>query len=266
MQRAQALADCIDPRLFFARRTAAAIWELPTGPRPPGNPDDLDELDVATFSPRRAPRRSGLRSCQVLPRLATVVAHNGIRVTDPASTWAMLAGGLSRRDGVALGDAIIHKQRIPGTDRLSRPPTATLADLHRAVSAGRRPGIRRLRELLPLLSSQSASPPESHLRLQIIDWGLPAPALDVDVYTAHGRLAGCSELAYPEHRLALEYEGRHHLQDPAQWNRDIVKYRDYAAAGWEVLRVTSELLYRSPQDLRNQLLEALTLRSWRGLR
>lgn len=222
------------------------------------------DLEVSTFQPNRAPRREGLRASQAKPGLLRVVEHRGVPMTDPASTWAMVAAGLELRDGIALGDAVIRRPRIPGTARLERPPLATTADLEGIVAAGRRRGIARLREALPLLSPHSASPPESHLRLLLREWDMPNPELDFDVFDAHGRLLGCSEIAFPEFHLAMEYEGLGHLVGARQWNRDIAKYRDYASAGWEALRVTAELLYRRRAELRRQLVEALTRRGWHG--
>ncbi len=85
--------------------------------------------------------------------------------------------------------------------------------------------------------------------------------LDHDVRAHDGRLLGCSEFAYPELRLALEYEGAHHRTETRQWNRDIEKYQHYAQAGWEVLRVTADLLYPRRDELRARVFEALARRS-----
>lgn len=118
--------------------------------------------------------------------------------------------------------------------------------------------------MLPLISPHSASAPESHLRLQLGRWRLPAVSLDHDVYASNGRLLGCSEFAYPEYRVALEYEGDHHRTLTSQWDRDIEKHRDYARAGWDAIRVTSRLLHRRPDDLHAQIREALGERGWRA--
>ncbi|MCB1274622.1 MAG: hypothetical protein KDB25_09570 [Leucobacter sp.] len=258
VEASRAVAPLLSERLFFTGATAAAIWGLPV--RATGSAD----LEVSTFHPHRAPRRTGLRATQVKRELVRVVEHCGLRVIDPASTWAVLGGRLALPDCVALGDAVIRQPRYPGTARLKRPPLAAPDDLGHMVTRGRRAGIARLRDALPLLSPHSASPPESHLRLLIGEWRLPAPALDFDVRDAHGRLLGCSELAFPAFRLAVEYEGRGHMTDAQQWNRDIEKYRDYTAADWETLRVTAELLYGRRRELRSQLIEALTRRGWAG--
>lgn len=243
LEHALALGACLRSGVFFSGRTAAVLWELPVpaDPRP--------ALEVSCFAPSRAPRRAGLLAHKVEPHLARVVEHRGVMVTDPVSTWAMLAHRLAIPDGIALGDAVIRAPRIPGTARLKRPPLAGLEDLASAAIL-RRPGADRLRAMIPLLSTQSASAPETHLRLLIREWGLPEPQLDHDVYDSTGRLLGCSEIVFPRYRLAMEYEGGHHLTDARQWNRDIDKYSDYAAAGWETLRVTASLLYQQRPSLR----------------
>lgn len=123
---------------------------------------------------------------------------------------------------------------------------------------------RLLGELLPLLSTHSASPPESHLRLRIREWGLPEPELDYDVRAANGVLLGCSEFAWPRYRLAAEYEGDHHRTESPQWNRDIEKYHSYERHGWEAVRATSLLLYRQQPELRHRLTGALRDRGWEG--
>jgi len=253
---ALALGSKLPPEVFFSHRTAAAIWGLPL----PAVPDT--KLEIARFAPASGPRRSGLQSRSVRPHLARVVTHRGVRVTDPASTWAMLAPQLSLRDAVALGDAAIHHRRIPGTLRLERPALALLEEL-RHLASFRRPGAGLLRKILPLLSRQCASAPETHLRLALQEWTLPPFTLDHDVYDSAGRLLGCSEIAFPEYRLALEYEGSHHLTDPQQWDRDIEKYSDYSKIGWEVIRVTSRLLYQRPMELRDTIIDALQRKGWR---
>lgn len=270
---ARRLAPLLPPGAFFARRTAAALWRLPVPmPRPlrgapvgsGGGAAELGGLDVACFLPGEGPRARGLNLTRVDPRYATAVVRDGVPVTDAASTWAMLAPELGRDDGVALGDAAIREARIPGTTRLERPPHASLAELETLAALPYRRGARALREYLPLLSPHAASAPESHLRLRLLDWRAPRPCLDHDVYSAGGLLLGCSEFAYPEYRLAVEYEGAHHESETRQWNRDIDKYHDYERAGWDVIRVTSDYLYRRGRELREHLFESLRKRGWAG--
>lgn len=283
--QARALASSLAHGQFYAGFTAAAIWELPVprpirradartdaragtdhdpdrGSRAPWQSDD--RLTIGCCTPRRISRRRGQRALTLSPHLATVVERDGLPVTDPATTWAMVAPLLRRDDAVAFGDAIIRDHRIPGTARFEHPQLATAEELEAASALRYRRHSRLLGELLPLLSTHSASPPESHLRLRIQEWELPEPELDYDVRTADGALLGCSEFAWPRYRLAAEYEGDHHRTESPQWNRDIEKYHYYERHGWETVRATSLLLYRRQSELRRRLAEALRDRGWEG--
>lgn len=175
----------------------------------------------------------------------------------------MLAAELDQPDLVALGDAVLRHPRIGGTHRFERPPRAIAADLQTEIGRGRRIGLDAARHALPLLTTQSASAPESHLRIRLREWGLPKPALDHDVFDADGQFLGCTEIAFPEFKVAFEYEGDHHRVSRKQWDRDIEKARDYTAAGWITIRVTASLLYTTPEDLRRIAESTLRSRGWR---
>ncbi|MBN9224460.1 MULTISPECIES: hypothetical protein [unclassified Microbacterium] len=228
---ARAYAPLLPPSGFFAGRTAAVLWGLYTPPS--------DGIEVAVFAGTRAPRRVGVRARTVLPALATVRLHEGLRVASPATTWAMLGAESDVRALVVAGDAAV---RIP-RDRwgILRPDAAlaTVAELQAAVDAGRRAGAARLRAALASIVTGAASPPETLHRLDCAAAGLPTPLLDAEIRDGTGRLLGVSEFAYPSARLVVELEGDHHRTSARQWHRDIEKYRAYAEAGWEVVRITA---------------------------
>lgn len=242
---------------FVSGRSAAVFWGLPVPPA------QHRLLSIAVFAPRRALRRSGVACSQVRPNFVRVVETRGIRITDPASTWAALGPELSLADLVAVGDAVIREHRIPVSGKLEPRPFATRADLAEMLEQGRRIGLPNLRAALPLLSTRSASAPESHFRLLLSEWGAPDPTLDHDVFDKNGRFLGCSEFAYPALRLAFEYEGDQHRREIQQWNRDIQKYHDYESNGWRVIRITAEMLYRRRSELRALVLDAIASRATR---
>lgn len=261
------------PHHFFCGRTAAVILGLPVPPRKHDKPvaqrEPSDRLalfdrriEVASFVPDGAPRLTGVKSRRVRRHLANTEVFTGTRVTTASTTWAMLADDLETGDLVALGDAILRQDRIPGTSRLVRQPHASLSDLEHEFSRGRRPGADAAARAFLLLVPHSASPPETHLRLQLKEWGFPEPTLDYDVCDSSGRLLGASEIAFPEFKIALEYEGDHHRVSTKQWNRDIDKVHSYTAAGWLTVRVTAQLLYVRKRELFCNLDEALRARGW----
>src|SRR5690606_151525 len=116
---------------FFCGLTAAVECGLPV--------DHPGDIEVAVFSPQRAPRAKGVKGRKIAPHLATVRERDGLLVSSPASTWAMLARDLSERELVAIGDAVV---RVP-RDRFGNPhpeqALATMAEMQAAVDAGPRP-------------------------------------------------------------------------------------------------------------------------------
>ncbi len=240
------------PGEFFSHATAAIIWGIPL---PPGLVR-VSRLDVAVAAPRRLRRAKGLRGHQVVAAATRVVREprTALRVTDPATTWAMLGALLTDPfDLVAAGDAVARSWRID-------EPLATLDELAEVITRGRRVGIIALRQALPRIRTRSASRPESHLRLLIVDHGMPEPQLNVEV-RRDGDYYGAVDLAYPERKIAIEYEGQHHLLSTEQWARDIARYDRLRAEGWIVIRVTRIDLFDHPAAVADRVRAALRSRA-----
>jgi hypothetical protein len=242
---------------FFSHATAAVLWGLPLPTLP------LDRLDVSVRAPSRAPRGRGVRGHQLASQLVTVVVGpSGLRVTSPASTWAQ-SGALLRHpyDLIALTDALIRIPRVAGPfGRVLRPSLATVADLHAELRRGRRVGVAGLTDALERTRAGAASRPETWCRLTIVDGGLPEPVLDLDIYDDAGNFVGCVDLAYPEHMVAIEYEGDHHRLNARQWQRDFEKHDRLVEIGWRVIRVTRSMLFAEPDALVTRVATALAAR------
>lgn len=228
---------------FFSHAAAAALWGLPL---PMGIVSERP-LDVSVFAPRRAPAGVGVAGHTVRPVLAHVMAHpeHGVAVTTPASTVAMLAVLLRHPyDLVAVADAAV---RVP-MHRNDPAALATIEQLEAALAAGRRVGRDRLRLALPCVSTRSRSRAETWTRLTLVDADLPEPRANYDV-VEDGVWLGQVDLAYPELKIAIEYEGEHHLTDPAQWAEDIARMDRLVEAGWRVIRVTKADVFRDSSRL-----------------
>ena len=256
--RAAKYLPIMGPDEFFTGRTAAALWRLPV---PSSGSADIH---VGVLMPRSPPRRSGVRGARHTPGHVEVVEVGGVRVLSPASVWLVVGPILDDWDRVALGDQVVRAPRVPGGSRPPpRMPYSTIEALAEDLRLPRRRGRAALLSALPLLRTGAASPPETHTRLALLgDRDLPEFELDYDVRDDAGRFLGCSEIAFVEYRLAVEYEGDRHRVDREQWNRDIEKYRAYEEAGWGTVRVTSEKLYRRVRDLRAQVRRSLVDRGW----
>lgn len=258
--RALSYREVMAPGMFLCGFTAAALREYPVGT---GTELDADmQLEVAAFAPGRAPRGRGIRGRKVAPHLAEVVDLDGLPATTPATTWAMLGRDLSVRKLIILADAIL---RVPRDSRGRLHPEqagATREAMQAAIDAGRRVGIDRLREALPQARTGSASPLETEYRLDADFAGLPAPELDVEIRDTYGNLLGISEIVYSRYRVVVEIEGDHHRTSRRQWNRDLQKYRDYANAGWTVVRITASDI-RHTRTATDVVRTALIRRGWR---
>ncbi len=276
--RAHAYALVQPSHAFFRGVTAAVIFDAPL-PLRCVNADAADrlrrdgairldvdtprDLDTGVFPPHRASRSAGIASRQLSRTITSVQVYEGLRVVSPATIWAQLAEELTVDELVVLGDALVNEKR-DGPGRLKKVPGyTTIEKLDAALRAGRRVGSAKLRQALPHIRVGSASPPETVLRLSLIRAGLPEPSLDVVVTGPLGQTIGFTELAYPAHRVLIEYEGDHHRTDRAQWNRDIHKHAQATAAGWTVLRITSQHLHPTPETAVTQIRDALLRGGWR---
>ncbi|SIR69333.1 endonuclease domain-containing protein [Microbacterium sp. RURRCA19A] len=252
---AEAYRAIIGPGVFFSHSTAALLWGVPLPPLP----DDV--IHVSVLAPSCAPEGRGVHGHQLKPHgVTTVTTTDGVTLTDPATTWALL-GTLLRHpyDLVAAADALVTGERIAGPrGRVVREPLATIEQLQAALDAAhKRRGIVALRDALPRVRRGAASRTESWTRLTLVDAGLPEPALNHDVHDVDGFVA-CVDLAYPDLRVGVEYEGDHHRTDAAQWQRDLERYERLTAAGWRIVRVTRDTLFHRPDLLVRLVREALS--------
>ncbi|GGD75791.1 hypothetical protein [Microbacterium murale] len=255
---ARVYSEIMPPGSFYCAATAAIVgYALPL--------KTPTALAVAVFAPQRAPRAKGVKGRKVAPHLVTITEIDGLRMTTPTSTWAMLARDLTLRELVEIGDAIVQ---VPRDDFGRQHPElshGTIADLAAEVSCGPRPpSTGKLREALELICVGSSSVLETDFRLDAASAGLPEPVLDMEIRDDRRRLLGISELVYPQYRIVVEIEGDHHRTSRKQWNRDLDKYNDYAEAGWEVVRLTSLHVNGSRRDGVGRVAAALRRRGWNG--
>lgn len=228
--RSRGVALLLPPEALIGGHSAAAWYGAPwAGPADP----------VTVVCPEET-RWSGPRGVRVH---RTVLARADRRVVDdvPVTTALRTAWDVMALEplttAVAALDAMVASEHVALTDLV------TLAER----GAGRW-GVGRVRRAVPLVDARAESPTESRLRVLLVLAGLqPEPQFEV----LHGRrFVARVDLAFPEARLAIEYEGAHHFVD-GQIARDDERLERLRAAGWRVIRVTAA-------DLRDA--EALVLR------
>ncbi|WP_461173484.1 endonuclease domain-containing protein [Arthrobacter sp. Z1-9] len=193
-----------------------------------------NSTELHLSKPRALPsvRRKGIFGHTVLALEDEIEVVDGINLSTRSRTWLDLARVLPLNDLVSMGDELI---RIPRVDFEGRTqPYDTLAGLRTLV--GRHPnlqGIVRARDALDLMRVGADSAPESLLRLAIVSAGLPEPELQVPLRAGDAR-SPSADLGYRHRRLAIQYDGGHHLGD-AQILSDRRRDKAFKSAGWTVL-------------------------------
>ncbi|WP_308493308.1 endonuclease domain-containing protein [Microbacterium terrisoli] len=270
-ERAAQYAPVMKDGAFFSGVTAAVLWDAPIPARKFRSFDDQppeidpDVLEVAVHWPKRAPRTTGIRGRAVRIGLANATRHpvSKLLLASPASTWATLAPVLRHPyDLIAVADHFVHRTRPPHSvpNRRVPLPLSSIAQLAAAMNAGRREGVALLRAALPRVRTGAASRTETWTRLTLVDGGLPEPMLDHDVFDSVRRFLARVDMAYPQWKIAIEYEGAHHNTDE-RWEADIDRYAQLEAEGWIIIRVTHTMLFVTPDTLVERVRDAIARRT-----
>lgn len=153
----------------------------------------------------------------------------------PAAAFVGYAASARVIDLIKVGDWLLHHGHM------------TIGQV--LATAGRdswRPGSNQASWITQFLDERSRSLKESETRALLEFAGLPKPEVNVDIYNAAGQLVACVDLLYRLWQLVVEYEGRQHAEDPAQFNKDIGRYAAMRGEHHEYIQVTQEML-RQPR-------------------
>lgn len=246
-----------DVTLTHSLRCQAALLAVP-GAR-------VSHVDAARLLGLPAPRLAGVRlSCGArqrsrvdgvltrahLPGSETMLKRlsggERIAVTAPIDIVRECARDLSLVDAVVLADAVLALAYVDVVEALTRWSQET--------------GVRRsrLREIVRLCDERAESPMETRLRLLLILAGFPTPTCQHVVHLPRGsrRL----DLAYPDVKVAIEYDGGHHWADQRQRRDDVARDYDLRAAGWEVVHVIGDGVFSQPGDTLTRVRDVLASR------
>jgi hypothetical protein len=186
---------------------------------------DVVTVVVPSASPWRGPRGVRVHRTDLGPGDVMEI-ESGVRITSPLRTAWDVATLERTPDAVAALDGMLRSGAVDAT---------ALADLQ-AGAAGRWRG-QRAQRALALADGRAQSPPESWVRVACHLAGL-APAVPQFVVTEMGRFLAQVDLAWPEAKLVVEYEGAYHF-DGVQIVKDDARYARLLAAGWRVIRLSS---------------------------
>jgi hypothetical protein len=166
----------------------------------------------------------------------------GLPVTTRVRTAFDVGRHSDRPEALARLDALMWHQRY-SIDEVLRVADGYV----------RAPKIQQLRELLPLVDGGAASPKESHIRLLLIDAGIPQPETQIPVLEGTYPVAFL-DMGWREFKVAVEYDGDHHRKDRTQYVKDLGRLRMLEAMGWIVIRVIAA---DTPRDVIRRVEAAL---------
>lgn len=203
----------------------------------------FEHVTVPRPSDRR--RRRGVR-CHV-----AALAHEDVRVLDgveisaPLRLFVELAAYLTLVDLVVVGDWLVRRGHVT---------TGSLVE-HCAASADRH--AAHAREAASYVRARVDSPMETRLRMLLVLAGLPEPSVNLVLRDHTGEIVMRLDLSYPGEKLAVEYDGRQHLESVSQWERDVDRREDLGDGGWRLIRVTSRGIYQRPEETVTRVWQAL---------
>ena len=239
---------------YALRSRAASLLAMPAGAAAGWS---AAELFGASCAPMNAPAEVLVtRSGRLRPRRGLIVHRDtvgsdelteldGFAVTTPLRT----AWDLARR--LNLVEAVVAVDRLANLARF-RPDRLRCT----ALRYPRARGNARLATVLAHADARSGSPPESRLRMTLVLAGLPRPEVQWAVQDPLARTAIWLDLAYPQRRIGIEYEGAHHTERDAVL-RDAGRYTRLVDAGWRIYRYTKHEIYGAAERIVADIRRAL---------
>lgn len=220
----------LGPGCLISDGTAALLQGFPL-------PAELESepLIHLTSTSGATPRRKHVAGHLRRLRDDEIVEMHGLRLTSPSRTWLDLAAVLSQVDLIVAGDFLVCEYNR-GFGRPKKPVVAKDLLEQYIASKARVQGVARARAALPLLQVGVDSPQETRLRLMLQRAGLPDFEVNYPVREFDDEIPTWVDLACPEFRTCIEYEGEHHLT-PAKQASDRRRDGIVRDLGWQQVKI-----------------------------
>ncbi|MBW3081489.1 hypothetical protein [Bifidobacterium saguinibicoloris] len=173
----------------------------------------------------------------------TITIDRQFVCTSPACTWAMFAAYVELEELIVLADSMMRRD-----GRLRRTAKEGLAlyldDAERYVRQEREEGhacrmfkgFADCRRAMPMIREGTDSSMETRTRLALMRYGLDCPQVNYPVSVGHGGRTLYLDLAYPEFKICIEYDGAYHA---GRWLGDVKRRQALEDAGWKYVQATS---------------------------
>jgi hypothetical protein len=231
--RAAAALLAVGPRAVLCGPTAAALHGCTAM-----TSADVHVLVPYQCKPRSRPGLAVHHSCFYAEQ---VVVLDGLRLLALPHVVADLLCHAAPGDALAVADEVL-RQAEPRSDEFR----AAVAERLRVRPDPR--GTVRGAALLDLASPRAESAPESWVRMVLIERGFPLPEVNFSLRSLGGREVYRLDLAWPELRIALEYDG--HAAHVDHEEQDAAREDDLRRRGWIVVRARADDLADPTRILR----------------
>lgn len=223
----RAAAVVAPPGAVITGRSAAEVLGVELASA--SDPVEIVVDEAERFGPVRGLliKRTSLRPADSRP-------WDGIRLASPARMGFDLGRRPRLFDAVADLDAVIRSRALD--------PDALTGYLEGRTEHG----TAQVRLALEMVDPRAESRPESMVRTMLRQAGLQ-PEVQFALRDRDGLVARF-DLAFPEARVAVEYDGEWHALR-MQLARDRSRMNRIDAAGWHVVFVTAEMLRGDPRDI-----------------
>jgi hypothetical protein len=207
------------------------------------------ELLAARCAPRDAPAEVIVPGGELRTRSGLVV-HRDVLAADEVRTVSGVGVTTSLRTAYDLARWCPLVEAVVAMDALAaRDGFAPGEVLELARRYPRARGRRALSRVVELADPKCDSAMETRLRMLMVLGGLPTPVVQHPVADERAHVVAWLDLAYPEHRLGIEYDGLTHAE-PRRYAADLRRHSRLLDLGWRVYRFTAaDVLHRPDRTL-----------------
>lgn len=245
-RKCEAFAVLLRPGRFYSHDTMLALAgaPMPRGWRA--------VVHVSAYRPMQPPRVSGVVGHRLQSRTPALWKCGDLPIEHPARAWVQASREWEADDLIAAADFLV----------LARRKLVTLDELRAEARWARGSALD---DVLAQVRQGSESPEETRLRLALVRARLPEPALNRNLYTESGKFVARLDQSYPEYRVAVEYDGRQHAVDAAQFARDADRWDAIRTEGWYLVRVLQHHMRDGAVPAVAKVSAALHRAGWPGL-
>jgi very-short-patch-repair endonuclease len=244
--RAEAALGISPSGSYVSHFTAAQLWGAVV--------PDVSDVHVTVPGDAGRTVRRGVKA-HVAADGTAMTRIRALPITTPEQTFLDLAAaGIDLVALVVLGDSLVRACKM------------SARELVVAANRWRGRGAKQARRAARYVRDGVDSVMESRLRMLLVLAGLPEAQVNFIVRHPDGSWRMRFDLCYPALKLIIEYDGRQHAMNTAQWQRDLKRREELDALGWRLIVVTAQDLYDAPEQVLVRVRAALIERGATGIR